>query len=118
MWERQPVRRYPGWSGTGSADLKKGVRHWRSSIRSLDPLKRESQVRTVLTRALADDPDFAARLETAATQNTFHAGRDMTVQTVSVSSGTVKGTINIGPLTITKSRGAYLALVAAVDGGT
>ncbi|MCX4852128.1 hypothetical protein OG887_44645 (plasmid) [Streptomyces sp. NBC_00053] len=74
----------------------------------------ESQVRTVLTRALADDPDFATRLETAATQNTLHAGRDMTVQTVSVSSSTVKGTINIGPLTITKSRGAYLALIAAV----
>ena len=38
----------------------------------------------------------------------------MTVQTVSVSSSTVKGTINIGPLTITKSRGAYLALGAVV----
>ncbi|MBO8193012.1 hypothetical protein ITI46_15255 [Streptomyces oryzae] len=74
----------------------------------------ESQVRTVLTRVLADDPDFATRLETAATQSTLHAGRDMTVQTVSVSSSTVKGTINIGPLTITKSRGAYLALGAAV----
>ncbi len=71
-------------------------------------------MRSVLTGALADDPAFAMRLETAATQNTLHAGRDVTVQTVSVSSSTVKGTINIGPLTITKSRGAYLALIAAV----
>ena len=74
----------------------------------------ESHVRTALTSALTEDPDFASRLEAAATQTALHAGRDVTVQTVSVSSSTVKGTINIGPLTITKSRGAYLALGAVV----
>ncbi|WP_369202285.1 hypothetical protein [Streptomyces sp. PU-14G] len=74
----------------------------------------ESEVRTVLTRALADDPDFAARLGAAVTHTALHAGKDMTVQTVNVSSSTVKGTINIGPLTLTKSRGAYLSLIATV----
>ncbi|MFF4902848.1 hypothetical protein [Streptomyces sp. NPDC001068] len=71
-------------------------------------------MRSVLAGALADDPQFAMRLESVATQNTLRAGRDMTVQTVSVNSSTVKGTINIGPLTITKSRGAYVALIATV----
>lgn len=65
-------------------------------------------------RAIADDPAFAMPLETAATENNFRAGRDVTVQTLSVSGSTVKGTINVGPLTITKSPGAYAALVAAV----
>ncbi|AEM88597.1 hypothetical protein [Streptomyces violaceusniger] len=99
-------------------DRLRGSQEGRAALTQLDQEpgspEAESQVRTILTRALADDPDFATRLETAATQNTLHAGRDMTVQTVSVSSSTVKGTINIGPLTITKSRGAYLALGAAV----
>ncbi|QUW93717.1 hypothetical protein [Streptomyces sp. V17-9] len=74
----------------------------------------QTQLRTVLARSLAGDPDFAARVEGAASRNTLHSGRDMTVQTVSVSGSTVKGTINIGPLTITKSPGGYLALGAAV----
>ncbi|MFF4902847.1 hypothetical protein [Streptomyces sp. NPDC001068] len=39
VWERQLVRRCPGWSGTGSADLKKVVRHWLSSIRNPGHLK-------------------------------------------------------------------------------
>ncbi|MEU5715069.1 hypothetical protein AB0G71_04650 [Streptomyces sp. NPDC020403] len=95
-----------------------GSREGRAALAQLDQEQgspeAEDQVRTVLTRALADDPVYAARLEAAATQRTLHAGRDMTVQTVSVSGSTVKGTINIGPLTISKSPGAYLALVFAV----
>ncbi|MET9859760.1 hypothetical protein ABZY93_10655 [Streptomyces smyrnaeus] len=95
-----------------------GSREGRAALAQLDQepgsSEAESQVRTVLTRALADDPDFARLLEAAATQNMLHAGRDMTVQTVSVNNSTVKGTINIGPLTIRKSRGTYLALTATV----
>ncbi len=66
-------------------DRLRESREGRAALAQLDQepgsSEAESRVRSVLTGALADDPAFAMRLETAATQNTLHEGRDVTVQT-------------------------------------
>jgi outer membrane protein assembly factor BamB len=73
----------------------------------------QQEVRTLLTDEISGNAGFARQLEAAVLPPTVHAGRDALLNTLTIHHSKVSGTINIGPLTIHKTRGSYIVLAVA-----
>ncbi|AVH54633.1 MULTISPECIES: PQQ-binding-like beta-propeller repeat protein [Streptomyces] len=75
-----------------------------------DPQQPEAQqhVRTLLTDEVRGNAGFARQLEATVT-----AGGNAHVNTLTINRSKVSGTINFGPLTIHRTRGAYIVLAIA-----